>query len=93
MSIHAATYSKPHFVYSCYGTDGTLLYIGSTASLARRMREHRNLAEWPALVAEIRTVKYADRSTGRAAERLAIFHGKPAHNRQQYPGEAYRRSA
>lgn len=84
----------PHHVYRYLDADGTVLYVGCTSDLTSRDRHHRRRVWYPA-VRRMESETFADRESGRAAERAAIEKYRPIHNVQlrdhnRYPQPAPR---
>lgn len=78
-------------LYRHFDAVGTLLYVGTSASPGRRMREHSKVSEWFMQVATI-TIEWLDgEAAARAAETWAINHEKPQHNKPRL-GRRPRRS-
>lgn len=73
---HLNADKRQHFVYWCYDSDGTLLYVGCTVDVRRRMREHwgerRYAKRWVHSVAAIRCVGPLPYAAARAIERQFI---------------------
>lgn len=79
MSIYAGTTDVPHFVYRCFAADGSLLYIGCTVDVTRRMRQH-GPNPWAAGVARIATEGPYPYELARRVEADAIRDEDPLHN-------------
>lgn len=43
--------SRPHFVYRCYAPTGTLLYVGCSFDVTKRLGQHRTFGTWTHAVA------------------------------------------
>jgi hypothetical protein len=71
-----------------FAADGELLYIGCTANLTRRMKNH---PDWLLARTRITAEWHPDRATGRAAETRAIKAEAPALNLRSHPDWRTRR--
>jgi hypothetical protein len=69
-------------VYRCLNADERVIYIGSTAALLRRIREHKSQSPWWPEVAEVKDECFPTVFLARAAERLAIKAEMPLYNDQ-----------
>lgn len=70
------------FVYWLYAEDDSLLYIGSTINVKRRMTQHKSIQPWWPQVAVLKTKTeaYPTVEAARAAETRAIIAERPRHN-------------
>jgi predicted GIY-YIG superfamily endonuclease len=71
---------QTHALYRFYGAGGTLLYIGITNSLPRRLRQHNDEKAWWLGVTEVKVEHYPHREAVLEAERRAIKAEKPLYN-------------
>ena len=71
-------------VYRCWAADGRLLYIGMSMGVAHRLSEHRRTAAWFPEVAKVTTQTYQSRDEAMTAERIAIQHERPIHNKDRH---------
>lgn len=67
-------------LYRFYGSGGTLLYIGVTGSLPRRLGQHNEDKNWWAGVARVEVEHYPSRTAVLEAEKRAIVAEKPLYN-------------
>ncbi len=67
-------------VYWLYGADGTLLYMGMTRDVRRRMREHAGQRPWWPKVVKIVTEVHPTPAKAEARENVAIYMDSPVHN-------------
>lgn len=67
-------------MYRCYDADDRLLYVGATSSLADRLEDHRNQAEWFTAHSRLRVQVFGDYADALAAERAAIRAEAPLFN-------------
>ncbi|HKY59233.1 MAG TPA: GIY-YIG nuclease family protein [Aeromicrobium sp.] len=80
---------RPHYVYRCFDADGFLIYIGCTANLKQRMKNHRSSprrsSRWIKACMASHTVDgpFAGLDAGEAAERVAIRAEAPLFNIQE----------
>lgn len=70
-----------YWLYRCYDSDGSLLYVGITSEGVRRFRRHGNKRDWWSEVAEIKIDHHPTRQAAMVAERDAIWKLSPQHNR------------
>jgi hypothetical protein len=68
-------------LYRMYDTDGQLLYIGQSISLAERLGQHRAGSAFWSAVRTITVEPHPDASAARLAEARAIQAERPIHNR------------
>lgn len=68
------------YVYLAYAEDNTLLYVGHTRDVRKRMACHRATAEWPHDVARIAVEEYPTAEEARWVERTYIADLEPLHN-------------
>lgn len=71
---------QPHTLYRFFGSGGTLLYIGITNSIPRRLRQHNDKKDWWLGVASITTEHYPSREAVLEAEKRAIIAEAPLYN-------------
>ena len=71
---------QTHALYRFYGAGGTLLYIGITNALPRRLGQHHDDKPWWLGVAEVKVEHYPNRKAVLAAEKQAIIAEKPLYN-------------
>lgn len=65
-------------VYRCFDSAGTLLYVGCTNALGRRLAEHQRRSRW---FGEVSTITVENHGTAAAqVERDAIRDERPQHN-------------
>lgn len=72
-------------LYRFHGAGGTLLYIGVTGYLPRRLTQHNGEKEWWSGVARIEVEHYPTREAVLAAERRAIVEEQPLYNERHNP--------
>jgi hypothetical protein len=72
-------------VYRCYGTDGDLLYIGSSANVRIRVRAHSTGTRWWDEVAQVEAEPFPTITAARLAEAQAIIAELPSRNRANIP--------
>jgi predicted GIY-YIG superfamily endonuclease len=79
--VNTATRQKPHVVYLHLGTDGAVLYVGTTSNLSNRNTMHRRKsAHWP-LVAGVATDSIQPTfAAGRLREAVLIEKHDPPYN-------------
>ena len=70
----------PHAVYRLYDAEWTLLYVGVTVNLPKRMAWHACQQSWWPQVAHRTSVWYGNEWDGRKAEAEAIDAENPVHN-------------
>ena len=70
----------PHDVYSCFDSDGVLLYVGMTSDLATRLTNHKYATSWWGQVARVTHTTVPDRPTARELERDLIRSQAPLFN-------------
>lgn len=70
-----------HALYRFYDADATLLYVGITGSLFRRISRHGKTAPWQGDVAHITVEWHPDRTSAAAAEHAAVLDERPRYNR------------
>lgn len=70
----------PCYLYRLYATDGSLLYVGITSNLTRRMSDHRLRQPWWHEVAHTNTTCLPDRTVALRAESRAIRDEDPRYN-------------
>lgn len=63
-----------------FDADGTLLYVGCTGHLPRRLEQHRGDKPWWVDVATVTVEHYATAELGLAAEAAAIADESPRYN-------------
>jgi predicted GIY-YIG superfamily endonuclease len=74
------------YVYRCYDTDGELIYVGSTANVAKRMSVHRahrtsRASAWlRACMARHEVIECVDMDAARVLERRMIAELQPVFN-------------
>jgi predicted GIY-YIG superfamily endonuclease len=78
LKIHGADW--PHDVYRCYADDGSLLYVGCTAKLRARLRDHEAKAPWWPEVARVTAERRLGRREAMRAETIAIASEHPRYN-------------
>jgi predicted GIY-YIG superfamily endonuclease len=66
------TMTLPHHVYRVYAADDTLLYVGCTAHVVKRMSAHAHKSAWWPLAARITYTTHPTLAAGRGAESKAI---------------------
>jgi excinuclease UvrABC nuclease subunit len=81
-------------LYRMYDTDGQLLYIGQSISLAERLGQHRAGSAFWSAVRTITVEPHPNVSAARLAEAKAIQAERPVHNRTHSarPGGQWGRS-
>lgn len=72
--------SEPHALYRFYGAGGTLLYIGITNSLPRRLTQHNDKKPWWLGVSTVKVEHYPSREAVLEAEKRAIIAERPLYN-------------
>lgn len=73
-------------VYRCYSSAGRLLYVGYSADVPERLRQHRRSSPWFAEVDRIAVKVYRTSAEALAAELEAIRTEWPLHNVRHAPG-------
>jgi GIY-YIG catalytic domain. len=76
---------EPHALYRFYGAGGTLLYIGITNEIPRRLKDHSRNKPWWLGVTNIKVEHYPNRQSVLEAERRAIIAERPLYNDQHNP--------
>ncbi|WP_089305220.1 GIY-YIG nuclease family protein [Geodermatophilus pulveris] len=71
---------KGHVLYRHLAEDGSLLYVGVTEDIKKRLKAHRR-ASWWTDVAEVHIEPMASRADALRAELEFILSEHPAHNR------------
>lgn len=71
-----------HYVYRCYASDGSPLYVGCTVDLHRRLREHGRDSRWACRVTKVKATVHPDRASALAVEAHEIADLKPSANVQ-----------
>lgn len=71
---------RPAHLYRCFGSDGTLLYIGVSSDHRQRFASHEKHSEWWTQVDRIELTHFALRPDALDAERAAIVAENPVHN-------------
>jgi predicted GIY-YIG superfamily endonuclease len=69
-----------HALYRFYGINDELLYIGITANIGSRLKQHSKAKPWWTDVHHITLEHYEDRAKVLAAETAAIIAERPRHN-------------
>lgn len=77
--VNAAA-AEPNVLYRFFAADDTLLYIGITKDLGKRLRSHNRSKDWFREVAYIRLEHFDSRTEAEQAEILAIRAERPAWN-------------
>lgn len=72
------------FMYKHIGSCGTILYIGITQNLAVRLYAHKKNSPWFGEIAKIETKRFEKREEAKNAERMAILHYRPKHNKPYF---------
>ena len=72
------------FVYRAYNKMGTLIYVGITCDVGRRMSQHKAQKPWWGKVQKITIRKYDTRQEAERIERQSILRYKPKYNKAQY---------
>jgi predicted GIY-YIG superfamily endonuclease len=92
MSLQKPTDLHPGpVVYRLFDSGSTLLYIGSTGNVERRLQQHSADQPWWPRVTRVELEHFANRSDALDAEGRAIFHEKPRFNKKHE--EAWRDAA
>lgn len=71
-----------HALYRFFSADGVLLYIGITADIPTRFRDHKAGKPWWLEIAHVAIEHFPDRASVLAAEKRAIIAEKPRWNVQ-----------
>lgn len=71
---------QTHALYRFFGAGGTLLYIGITNSIPRRLGQHNDDKAWWHGVSRVEIEHYPNRRAVLEAERRAIIAEKPLYN-------------
>lgn len=74
--------TTPGYVYRLYSDNGSLLYIGCTWNVARRVRAHKRNSRFGHLIASHDAVWYPIRDEALVAEREAIAAERPPFNKR-----------
>lgn len=69
-------------LYRCYGLDGTLMYIGQTLDLQKRIQHHRRYSPWWFAVEHLTTQSHSNRNVLKQDELQAIYAEQPFFNKQ-----------
>nr|WP_278101138.1 GIY-YIG nuclease family protein [Microbacterium proteolyticum] len=77
----------PTDVYHVCDEQHRLLYVGMSANVFKRMREHKKYAGWWPIAYDGYVIQYATREQATAEEARAIRDGRPIFNRRS---EAFR---
>lgn len=88
-----AELARPHYVYCCYGAEGSLLYVGVAQDVEGRMFHHLHLCNAGKQpngslrrhMVRHEVERFATKVEARAAERQAITTEAPLLNRQHNP--------
>src|SRR5690349_19519425 len=80
-----------HYLYRLYDAGGSLLYIGCSSDVARRLKSHRSTQPWWLEVAAYDSEGPYRRLDGLRREQSAIFCEHPRYNRQHNPVPPARR--
>lgn len=80
----------PTTLYRLQAHDGQLLYIGIAGNPGRRFEQHRHDKAWWGDVATISLTHFDTRADAEAAERDAIRHEHPMHNKTHQSNGAHR---
>jgi predicted GIY-YIG superfamily endonuclease len=70
------------YLYRFYDAEGALLYIGSTKSIAERVKQHKHKAPFFGDIHRTDVTVYETLAAARGAEILAIGEERPLHNKQ-----------
>lgn len=76
-------------VYRFYAKDGSLLYVGATASLTRRIEQHGRSTSWWPEVADVRVTRFSDMPHAFGAEVRAIQNERPVYNQKEWGRNVY----
>lgn len=71
---------NPCYLYKHYDSDGNLLYVGISFSIAQRISQHKKSSNWFADSGHITILKFASRSLAEEAEQKSIRNENPLHN-------------
>lgn len=74
------TWVVPAYVYRLYDSTNTLLYVGVSEDLSRRMRQHRRTKTWWNEVASVTAMEFSDEWMALIGERVAIADEAPKYN-------------
>lgn len=74
------------FVYRAYNKKGTLIYVGITCDIGRRIAQHKADKPWWNKVEKIIIRKYRSRPEAERIERQAILKYNPIYNKARYDG-------
>lgn len=85
LRLDSPLWRLPHSLYRLFAVDGTLLYIGITADLPARLRQHAGDKDWWHEVARHTATPCADRRAALAAESMSINRERPLYNTQYGP--------
>lgn len=77
--------NQPHALYRFFDRSDVLLYVGITADLPTRMKNHRKGKPWWTHIHNITVEHFDTRQEALDAERKAIREEKPLHNDQHNP--------
>lgn len=72
----------PHYVYEIWAGDACL-YVGMTADIKRRRREHELSSDWHQGVTRVEVTEVRDRPAAEAVEREKITALRPIHNKHR----------
>jgi predicted GIY-YIG superfamily endonuclease len=68
-------------LYRWFDSEGTLLYVGVSGSIHKRVKQHEKTAEWINQAAFMTVQWFATRNDVESAERYAIENEGPLHNK------------
>lgn len=71
---------NPCYLYKHFDSDGNLLYVGISFSVAERISQHKKGSNWFADSGYVTILKFPSRSLAEQAERIAIRTENPLHN-------------
>jgi excinuclease UvrABC nuclease subunit len=71
---------RPCVLYRHFDADGTLLYVGISVSVLRRLAQHVRGSHWTDKIASITIERFASEREAAKAEEAAIRSEKPLHN-------------
>lgn len=77
-------FEKKPCLYRHFDKEGALLYVGSCANYTKRRYSHRNHSEWATEIHREQVEYFPTLHEAWDAERTAIWHEKPLHNKRRW---------
>lgn len=76
----SSVWHQPTIVYVAHAVDDSVLYVGITNDIKRRLKEHRASSSWWGLHDKIKTTTYPSRTEAKTVESDLIARLSPSHN-------------